>query len=61
MKQDPYFDFSQAFLQIAVVLASVSLVLGNRLLLAVSGLMAVAGTLLMLNGFTLAVTIPFIA
>ena len=60
LKQDPYFDFSQAFLQIAVVLASVSLVLGNRLLLAVSGLMAVAGTLLMLNGFTLAVTIPFI-
>jgi len=60
LKQDPYFDFSQALLQIAVVLASVSLVLGNRLLLAVSGLMAVAGTLLMLNGFTLAVTIPFI-
>ena len=60
LKQDPYFDFSQALLQIAVVLASVSLVLGNRLLLAISGLMAVAGTLLMLNGFTLAVTIPFI-
>ena len=61
LKQDPYFDFSQALLQIAVVLASVSLVLGNRLLLAVSALLAVAGTLLMLNGFTLAVTIPFIA
>jgi hypothetical protein len=60
LKRDPYFDFSQALLQIAVVLASVSLVLGNRILLAVSGLMAVLGTLLMLNGFTLAVTIPFI-
>ncbi len=61
LRQDPYFDYSQAFLQIAVVLASASLVLGNRLLLAASGILGGLGTLLMINGFTLAVTIPFIS
>jgi Domain of unknown function (DUF4337) len=61
LKQDPYFDYSGAFLQIAVVLASASLVLGNRMLLAASGLLGVLGTLLMINGFTLAVNIPFIS
>ena len=61
LKQDPYFDYAQAFLQIAIVLASASIVLGNRLLLAGSGLLGVLGALLMVNGFTLAVNIPFIA
>ena len=61
LKQDPYFDYAQAFLEIAIVLASASIVLRNRLLLAGSGFLGVLGTLLMLNGFTLAVTIPFIA
>lgn len=60
LRQDPYFDYAEAFLQIAVVLASASIVLGNRLLLAGSGFLAVLGALLMFNGFTLAVSIPFI-
>jgi hypothetical protein len=61
LRQDPYFDYAQAFLQIAIVLASASIVLGNRLLLAGSGLLGVLGASLMVNGFTLAVNIPFIA
>lgn len=61
LKQDPYFDFAEAFLQIAIVLASASIVLRNRLLLAGSGLLGILGVLLMLNGFTLAVEIPFLA
>jgi hypothetical protein len=61
LKQDPYFDYAQAFLQIAVVLASASIVLRNRLLLAGSGLIGILGVLLMINGFTLAVEIPFLA
>ena len=61
MKQDPYFDYAQAFLQIAVVLASASIVLRNRLLLAGSGLIGISSVLLMINGFTLAVEIPFLA
>lgn len=60
-RKDPYFDWSQALLQIAIVLASVHLIIGNRGLLALSGVLGVGGILLMLNGFTLAVNIPFLA
>jgi hypothetical protein len=61
LQQDPYFDYAQAFLQIAVVLASASIVLKNRALLTGSGLLGFLGILLMINGFTLAVDIPFLA
>ena len=60
LKQDPYFDYAQAFLQIGVVLASASIVLKNSSLLWGSGFLSFLGFLLMLNGFTLAVSIPFI-
>lgn len=60
LKQDPYFDFAEALLQIAVVLASASIVLKNRALLIGSGCLSLLGVLMMLNGFTLAVSIPFI-
>jgi hypothetical protein len=61
LKQDPYFDYAQAFLQIAIVLASASIVLKNRSLLVGSGLLGILGVLLMLNGFTLTLDIPFLA
>jgi hypothetical protein len=61
LKQDPYFDYAQAFLQIAVVPASASIVLKNRPLLAGSGLFGLLGALFMVDGFTLAVNIQFIA
>jgi hypothetical protein len=60
LRQDPYFDYAQAFLQIAVVLASASIVLKIRSLLVGSGFLSVLGALLMINGFTLAVSIPFV-
>jgi hypothetical protein len=60
LRQDPYFDFASAFLQIAIVLASASIVLGSRPLLMGGGFLSVLGLLLMLNGFTLAVGIPSI-
>ncbi len=60
LRRDPYFDFAEAFLQIGVVLASASIVLKNSSLLWGSGFLSVLGFLLMLNGFTLAVSIPFI-
>ena len=37
MRKDPYFDWSQALLQIAIVLASVHLIIGNVMLLGFSG------------------------
>jgi len=60
MRKDPYFDWSQALIQIAIVLASVHLIIGNLLLLGLSGSLAGLGILLMLNGYTLAVALPFL-
>jgi hypothetical protein len=60
LRKDPYFDWSQALLQIAIVLASVHLIIGNWSLLGLSGGLGALGILLMLNGFTLAVRLPFL-
>ena len=60
LRKDPYFDWSQALLQIAIVLASVHLIIGNVGLLGLSGGLGALGMLLMLNGFTLAVRLPFL-
>lgn len=58
MRQDPYFDYAEVLLQIAIVLASVAIVSGVGWLVIGSGLLGVAGTLLMINGFLLLVAIP---
>ncbi len=58
-RKDPYFDVAQALLQIAIVLASVALIAGTDVLLYFSAVMGGLGTLLMLNGFTLALKMPF--
>jgi Domain of unknown function (DUF4337) len=60
LRKDPYFDWSQALLQIAIVLASVHLIIGNPMLLALSRGLAGLGVLLMLNGFTLALSLPLL-
>jgi hypothetical protein len=60
MHRDPYFDYGQALLQIAIVLASVSIITGGTVLLVMSGLLASFGVLSALNGFTLALTLPYI-
>jgi len=60
LRKDPYFDWSQALLQIAIVLASVHLIIGNFMLLGLSGGLAGLGILLMLNGYTLLVRLPLL-
>ena len=59
LRKDPYFDWSQALLQIGIVLASVHLIIGNITLLGLSGALSLLGVFLMLNGFTLAASLPF--
>src|SRR5215218_1470241 len=54
-KQDPNFDFAEALFQIAIVLASVSILAGSRMILRVALLVGIAATLLMLNGYFLLV------
>jgi hypothetical protein len=52
-RKDPYFDWSQTFLQIAIVLASVCLITGTLWLLYLSIGLGAAGLLLLINGSTL--------
>jgi hypothetical protein len=61
LQRDPYFDSAGALLQIAIVLASASLILGGSSLLWVSAVLGGIGTLLMLNGFLLLVKLPFLS
>ncbi len=58
LRQDPYFDYAEALLQIAIVLISVAIVADLVWLSFFGGVLGIAGTLLMINGFTLLVAIP---
>ncbi len=53
LAQHPFYDYSMAMLQIAIVLASASIIMGARLLLGASGLVGLFGILLFLNGYGL--------
>jgi hypothetical protein len=59
MKRGPYFDYGQALLQIAIVLASIAIISGGSLLLYGSFLVGVLGAVATLGGFTLAFPLPF--
>lgn len=60
MKQDPYFDYAEALMQIAIVLISVSMI-AEIIWLAFMGVgLGAVGALLMVNGFTLLVDIPWL-
>jgi hypothetical protein len=58
-ERDPNFDFAEALFQIAIVLGSVSIVAASRPLVHLSGILAIAGTVLMVNGYFLLVHLPF--
>jgi hypothetical protein len=60
MAKDPYFDYGQALLQIAIVLASVAIITGGTALLVLSGILGVVGALMTFNGFFLLFNLPFI-
>lgn len=58
--KDPYFDFAEVLLQIAIVMASISILSGTRRIFYFAVLAAVLGSILSLNGFILAFRIPFL-
>jgi hypothetical protein len=58
-ERDPNFDFAEALFQIAIVIGSVSIVAASRPLVHLSGILAVVGTVLMINGYFLLVHLPF--
>jgi Domain of unknown function (DUF4337) len=59
MKRGPYFDYGQALLQIAIVLASIAIISGGNLLLFASFLVGALGAVATFGGFTLAFPLPF--
>jgi uncharacterized protein DUF4337 len=61
MRRDPYFDYGEALLQIAIVLASVAIISGGTPVLAASAVAGGLGALLTINGFALLVELPFFA
>ena len=58
--KDPYFDYAEALLQIAIVMSSVSILSRSRPIFYFSLLLAIGGALLTLNGFKLFVILPFL-
>jgi hypothetical protein len=60
LRQDPYFDYAEALLQIAIVLISVAIVAEQVWLSYLGGALGVIGALLMINGFLLFVRVPFL-
>jgi hypothetical protein len=60
LRQDPYFDYAEALLQIAIVLISVAIVAEQVWLSYLGGALGVIGALLMINGFLLLVQLPFL-
>jgi len=59
--QDPYFDFSEVLLQIAIVMATVAILSQSRFIFGVALTAAIIGALLCLNGFFLFFHLPFLS
>lgn len=59
--QDPYFEFAEVLLQIAIVMATVSILSQSGAIFGVSLFAAIFGALLCLNGFFLFFHLPFLS
>ena len=57
--KDPYFDYAEVLLQIAIVMASISILAHSRSIFAFAMVAAVLGALFSLNGFLLLFRLPF--
>ena len=58
--KDPYFDYAEVLLQIAIVMASISILSGSRPVFGISIACAILGSFLCLNGYLLLVQLPFL-
>jgi uncharacterized protein DUF4337 len=58
--RDPYFEFAEVLLQIAIVMSSISILSGSRPVFLISLAVASVGAWLTLNGYTLLVNVPFL-
>lgn len=60
LQRDPYFDYAQAMIQIAIVLASVAIIAGGTLPITLSVVIAITGLLLLANGYTMSVDVELL-
>ena len=58
--KDPYFDYAEVLLQIAIVCSSVAILAESRPMVVLSAVLAVTGALMTINGFLLVVRIPLL-
>ena len=58
--KDPYFDYAEVLLQIAIVCSSVAILSASRPMFWFSSCLAVLGALSTLNGFLLVFRVPFL-
>jgi hypothetical protein len=58
--KDPYFDYAEVLLQIAIVMSSIAILASSRSVFVFACVAATLGALLSLNGFFLLVKIPFL-
>ena len=58
--KDPYFDYAEVLLQIAIVCSSVSIIADSRPMFWLSLVLALLGALCTVNGFLLLVRVPFL-
>jgi hypothetical protein len=59
-KRDPYFDFAEVLLQIAIVMSSVSILSSSRMMFGLSMILALCGAFLMVNGYALWITLTIL-
>lgn len=57
--KDPYFDYAEVLLQIAIVMSSIAILAHSRAMFAFALVSASLGTLLAINGFHMLVHLPF--
>ena len=57
--KDPYFDYAEVLLQIAIVMSSIAILAHSRLMFSFALVSASLGTVLAINGFLMIVRLPF--
>lgn len=59
--KDPYFDYAEVLLQIAIVMATVSIISSSRPVFITSLVLALLGAFFTFNGYTLLFKVPFLS
>jgi hypothetical protein len=59
--KDPYFDYAEVLLQIAIVMATVAIISASRPVFLTSLVLALTGAFCTFNGYTLLFKVPFLS